>query len=57
VDYRCIWIDDFIGHALRRELCDDADWIADVAAELYSRLRYVDPRLAAEAAFSSESSG
>lgn len=48
---RHAWIADFVGHALRRELCDDPDWIADAAAELFPSLADVDPRLAAEAAF------
>jgi hypothetical protein len=48
---QCTWIADFVAHALLRKLCDDADWIADAAGELYGEMSNVDARLAAEAAF------
>ena len=42
------WIADFVGHALLRDLCDDPDWIADAAGELYAGMSNVDDRIAAQ---------
>ena len=48
------WITAFIGAALRRELTTDPDWAFDVADELYPAMSALDPEVAADSAFGSE---
>ena len=45
------WINEFIGHVLRRGLSDDPDWAFDTASELHPEWGDMNPEFAADSAF------